>query len=146
MAGETINERGSWGLLQTATSTANTSFCAGSRITVATALNTGQESNYPLLDLKLTVSGSTPAAGGLVHVYRQNMADGTDQQPDPDPTYKHQYVGTFTMDATATSSEYYIFGIPNDDSSGEFWLENQDGTSTLTIGLSGRGRTYKAAS
>jgi hypothetical protein len=145
MAGETINERGSWANLQVAASTANAAFCAGARTTPAAALTTGQEANYPLLDLQLAVSSGTPAAGGLVHVYRRNKADGTNEQGVPDATNKHQYVGTFTMEATA-SSYYYIYGIPNDDPSATFYLENQDGVSTLTIALAGRGRTYKAAS
>src|SRR5210317_1151078 len=115
MAGETINERGSWATIQAAASTANAAFSAGSRTTIATALSTGQEANYPLLDLQLTVSVGTPAAGGVVHVYRRNKADGTNEQPVPDSAYKHQYVGTFTMDATAATTYYYIFGIPNDD-------------------------------
>jgi hypothetical protein len=145
MAGETINERGSWSNIQVAASVANAAFSAGARTTIAAALSTGQEANYPLLDLQLAVSVGTPAAGGLSHVYRRNKADGTNEQGEPDATNKQQYVGTFVMEATA-SSYYYIYGIPNDDPSATYYLENQDGVSTLTLALAARGRTYKAAS
>lgn len=145
MAGETIIEAGSWATIQAAASTSDGAFSAGSRTAISSALTTGDESDYPFLDLQLAVSSGTPTAGGLVHVYRRNKADGTNEQPAPDSANKQQYVGTFVMDATA-SSYYYIFGIPNDDPSATYYLENDDGTSTLTIALAARGRTYKAAS
>ena len=145
MAGETINERGSWVTIQAAGSTATAAFCAGSRTTIAAALTTGQEANYPFLDMQLTMSSGTVVSEDVVHVYRRNKADGTNEQPAPVSDYKHQYVGTFTMDDAAATSYCYIFGIPNDDPSATYYLENQ-GTNTLTIALACRGRTYKAAS
>ena len=143
MAGETINVRGAWATLQAAASTANGAFSAGSRTVISTALSTGDEADYPLMDLKLSVSSGTPAADGLVNVYRRNKAD-TDESPAPDSAFKSEYLGTFLMDATASSS-YYIYGLPNDDPEATLYIENQDGTSTLTIALKARGRTYKAA-
>jgi hypothetical protein len=143
MAGETINERGSFVNIQVAASTAAAAFSAGARTTIAAALTAGQESNYPLLDLQVDVSTGTIVADDVLHVYRRNKADGTNETPVPDATFKSQYMGTFLLDVGG--QYFYIFGLPNDDPSATFYLENA-ATNTLTVALAARARTYKAAS
>ena len=143
MSGETILALGTWATLQAAASTANGAFSAGTRTAISSALTTGSESDYPLLDLKLEVSSGTPAENGTVDVYLRGKAD-TDEEPAPSGDFKPHYLGSFVMDNTA-SSEYYLYAVPNLDPEGTLYLYNNDGTSTLTIALKGRARSYNAA-
>lgn len=146
MAGETINERGSWAVVQASDAMATGEFSTGTRTAISAALTTGQESNYPLLDFKLTLTAGTPTDGATMAVYRIPAADTT-ASPTPDDTsvYKAQYVGSFVMMDVA-GSVYYLFGVDNADPAATYLLENLDGTVTLTATLSARARTYKAAS
>ena len=141
-ANETLINLGTWATLQAAASTADGAFSAGTRTVVSTALSTGNEADWPLLDLKLAVSVGTPAAAGTVDVYLRGKAD-TDEEPAPDATdlgHSH-FLGSFVMHDTA-ASEYYLYGVPNLDKSGTLYLFNNDGVSTLTIALSGRARGF----
>lgn len=139
-ANELLLNFGTWATLQAAASTADGAFSAGSRTVIATALSTGNESEWPVLDLKLAVSSGTPAAGGVVDVYLRGKAD-TDEEPAPDATdlgHSH-YLGSFVMHDTG-SSEFYLYNVPNLDPDGTLYLLNNDGVSTLTIALKGRAR------
>ena len=140
--GDMITVRGSYATIQAATSTANGAFCSGSRTAIGTALAATVE-DYPLLDLKLAVSSGTPTENGKVDVYRI-PSDGTDAEPTPAGSFAPHYVGSFVMDNTA-STEYYIYGVSNVDQNDTFIMYNNDGTSTLTIALSARGRSVNQA-
>lgn len=144
MAGEAINVTGTWATIQAAASTANGAFSAGTRTTITAALTTGSEDDYPFLDFQLAVSSGTPTENGTVHVYRRSKADATNESPAPAGSFTQEYVGTFTMDNTA-SSYYYLYGVANVDKNATYYLYNDDGTSTLTIALKARGRTYNTA-
>jgi len=145
MANEALVTLGSWATLQAASSTADGAVSAGSTTVVETALSTGSEADYPLLDLKLTVSVGTPVAGDTVDVYLRGKAD-TNEEPDLDATdlgHSH-YLGSFVLHDTAASTYYYLYGVPNLDKKGAIKCVNNGG-ATLTIALSGRGRTYNQA-
>lgn len=146
MAGETIGERGSWVSILTAASVADAALSAASA-SIAASLTTGQESNYPLLDFQLDHTAGTIAANATVNLYARRSANGANAAPVPNVTdYLNDYVGTFKLDGGAAATSYaYISGVDNWDPSATFYMENKDGTSALTIGLSVRGRTYKAA-
>jgi len=148
MAGETINERGSWATVQASDAMAPGEFSTGAKTAISTALSTGQESNYPLLDFKLEITVGTPTDGDAMHVYRIPSADGSNaaETPDDSSVYKAQYVGSFIMMDVAPDQFCYLFGIDNSDPSATYLLENADGTVTLTAILKARARTYKAAS
>lgn len=141
MTGEAINVTGTWATIQAAASTANGAFSAGTRTAISAALTVGSEADYPLLDLQLAVSSGTPTENGTVKVYRRSKADGTNESPAPAGSFVQEYVGEFVMDNTA-SSYFYLYGIPNFDKNATYYLYNNDGTSTLTIALAARGRSY----
>jgi hypothetical protein len=142
MAGETIGSKGAYTNILTAATVANAAFSLEST-SIATALSVGAESDYPLLDFKLTHSATTPTTGDLFHLYVR-VSDGTDKAPAPVADFKQTYVGTFVMDNAATG-DYYLSGIPNDSPESTYYLEGAL-TATLTVALAVRGRTYKAAS
>lgn len=146
MAGETLGVRGSWATVQAADSMATGEFSTGSATAISTALTTGDESDYPLLDFRLTLSSGTPTDGATMSVFRIPKADGTTASPTPDNTsvYKAQYIGSFTMMDVA-SSVYYLFGVDNSDPLCTYILENNDATATLTGALAARGSSLKIA-
>lgn len=141
-ANEAIVTLGTWATLQAATSTADGAVCAGAVTPIETAFSTGNEADWPLMDLKLSVTSGTPSAGGTVDVYLRGKAD-TNEEPALDATdlgHSH-YLGSFVLHDTA-SSTFYLYGVPNLDKKGSLYMVNNDGASTLTIGLTGRARTY----
>jgi len=148
MSGETLNERGVWATIQASSAAATTEVFDGSKTNISTALSTGQESNYPLLDFKVEITSGTIGDGIAISIYRIPSADGSDAAATPDDTsvYKAQYVGSVIfMDETAPQYSY-LFGVDNSDPSAVYQMRNDDPTNTLTATLKARARTYKAAS
>jgi hypothetical protein len=141
MAGETIGVRGSFVSIISAASIADAAF-SGISTAIATALTTGNEADYPYLDFRLTITVNTPAATGLVNVYRRSNADGSGQEPAPSASSKRNFVGSFVLGATAPTTYWYLFGVDNADPSATYYIENADGVSALTCALGVRGRTY----
>jgi len=148
MAAESINAVGEFVVIQAASSTANGALSTGTRTTISSALTTAlgsvTEASYPILDFRLNVSVGTPTENGRVYVYRRSKADGVNESPAPLGSYKPDYVGSFTLDNTA-SSQYYYYSVNNVDKNATYYLENDDGTNTLTLELSARGRGYTTA-
>ena len=144
MAGETIRDSGAFVALITSAAVANAAFSAESSV-VSGVLTTGSEANYPLLDFQLTITSGTPAATGLVNLYRRPKADGTNKGNAPTATNKIQYVGTFVLAAIAPTTYYYLYGVDNADPAATYYAENADGVSSLTFAVAVRARTYKAA-
>jgi hypothetical protein len=139
MANETVQATGSFATAQAATSTGDGVLCTGSVTAIGTAIAT--EDLYPLLDFKLTISSGTPVVGGTVDIYRR-PSDGTNQSPAPVYTdFLTNYVGSITLDDTAATSYYYLYGVANPDPGDTYYMVNESG-ATLTIALSVRGRTY----
>ena len=144
MAGETLRTNGSFTSIIASAAVADDALSAESTA-IATALSTGDESDYPLLDFQLHHSATNAATDAYINLYRRSKADGTNQAPAPNTTdYLHDYVGSFRLDGGATGY-YYLFGVANDDPSATYYVENKDGTSSLTMQLYVRARTYKAA-
>ena len=142
MANEAIQATGSYATAQAASSTADTVLSAGAVTAIGTAIAT--EDLYPMLDFKLTLSVGTPVVGGTVDVYRR-PSDGTNQSPAPVAAdFLTNYVGTFTVDDTAVTTYYYLYGVSNPDPNDTYYMVNNIG-ATITIALSVRGRTYGTA-
>jgi len=144
MAGETIGARGSFTEIIASAAVADAAFSAESTA-ISAALTTSPDSDMPLLDFQAIVTSGTPAATGVMHLYRRAKADGTNKANVPSTTYKQTYVGTFVMDATAPTTYYYIFGVDNCDPDATYYVENADGVSSLTFSVKVRGRTYTGA-
>ena len=142
MAGETIGSKGTFTSIISAAAVANAAFSAESTA-ISTALATGSESDYPLLDFKLTMSSGSATTGDTVNLYRRST-DGTNKAPAPVSDFKHTYVGTFVLDNAAATSYYYLMGVDNGMPEATYYLE-ADTTNTLTYALAARSRTYKAA-
>jgi len=142
MSGETIGSKGAYTLIRAAAVVNDAAFSVESTA-ISAALSVGDESDYPLLDFKLVHSVTTPTTGDLFHLYVR-ISDGTDQAPAPVSDFKQTYVGTFTLDNEAPTKSYYVHGIPNDSPESTYYIEGEL-TSTLTVALWVRGRTYKAA-
>ena len=140
--GDVVNVKGTYATVQAAASTADGAISAGSTTSILAALGATEE-DYPLLDLKLTVSVGTPTLGGTINVYRQ-PSDGTNASPTTKTNYLQQYVGSFIIDDAAVTQYYYLYAVPNFDNNDTFVLENDSG-STLTIALAARGRSYNTA-
>ena len=142
MAGQIIKEvNNTFTSIQAATSTANNLMCTGARTTIAAALTTGSEADYPLLDFQLKVSSGTPTENGLIHVFRRSKADGTNEQEAPTTTYKPEPVATFIMANVAATTYYYAYGKDNADKNATYYMLNKDGSITLTIELLVRARS-----
>ena len=100
---------------------------AASNIFVAAdlaALTSTNNYNYPLADLVLYVAfGGTPAAGGTVNVYRQDLTiDGANGAPAPGSAFKSILVG-IVQPSGSTAAYYPIPNVPL-ASSCQFSLEN----------------------
>ncbi len=142
MAGETIYQKSAWADLQAAASTTDGNVSGGASTAISTAFG-ATAADYPLLDLKLSVTAGTPGANTTVDVYLQATADGT-TAPAPSATFDSIYIGSFLLDGSAATQHYYIFGAPNLNSEGSLLLKNSTG-ATITIGLRGRAKTYAPA-
>lgn len=140
--GDVITVRGTYATIQAAASTADGAVCGGSRTNIGAALAATEE-DYPLIDLKLTVSVGTPTVNTTVAVYRI-PDDGTNAAPTTTTTYKQVYVGSFVLIGSAPSQYYYIYGVPNVDQNDEYIMINNGG-ATLTIALAARGRSVNTA-
>jgi hypothetical protein len=141
MSGETIGTKGTYTSIISAATIANGAFSAESTA-IATALSTGSESDYPMLDFQLIHSATTPTTGDLFHLY-ERVTDGTNKAPAPVSDFKSTFVGTFVLDNAATGY-YYFTGAENHSPESTYYLE-ADVAATLTVALSVRSRTYKGA-
>ncbi len=141
MAGETIYQKSAWADLQAAASVTDGAVSAGTTTPINTAF--GAAADYPMLDLKLSLTVGTPIANTTVEVYLQATADTT-TAPPPTATFDSIYIGSFLLDGSAATQHYYIFDAPNLNSEGSLLLKNSTG-ATITIGLRGRAKTYTAA-
>ena len=142
MAGETIGFKGSFTSIVSAAAIADGAFSSESTA-ISSALTTGDESDYVLLDFQLIHSSGTATTGDVFNLY-QRSTDGTNKAPAPVSDFKQKYMGTFTLDNAAATSYYYLLGIPNNCPEATYYIE-ADTTNSLTVALSVRGRTYKAA-
>lgn len=140
--GDLVTVRGAYATLQASASVADGAVSAGSVTDIGTALAATVE-DYPLLDFKLTQSVGTPVTPGTVDVYRK-ASDGTNPAQTPTSTITHQYVGSFTLAATAATKYYYLYGVPNVDQNDTYYCRNKSG-ATLTFLLAGRGRSVNVA-
>lgn len=141
-ANEALVTLGTWATLQASDSVADGAVSGGTVTPVETAFSTGNEADWPLMDLKIAVTSGTPTAGGTVDVYLRGKAD-TDEEPALDATdlgHSH-YLGSFVLHDTA-SSTYYLYNLPNLDKKGSVYTVNNDGATTLTYALTGRARTF----
>jgi len=142
MQGDVVLARGAYATVQAATSTGDGALCTGARTNIGTALAATEE-DYPLLDLKLSVTVGTPTVNTTVDIYRI-PDDGTNAAPATTTTYLEQYVGSFVLIGSAPSQYYYIYGVPNVDQNDEYVMINNGG-ATLTIALAARGRSSNVA-
>lgn len=143
MAGETLRDSGSFVEIIASAAVANAAFSAESSV-ISSVLTTGAEANYPLLDFWCSITSGTPAATGLINLYRRPKSDGTNKGIAPSASNKVQYVGSFVLAATAPTTYYYLFGVENCDPAATYYAENADGVSSLTFSVKVRARTYKA--
>ena len=142
MSGESIRVLSGYKSVQAATSTANGAYSAGAVTALSGTNMTATEQGLPLLDFKIKVGAQTPAADGIVYVYRRN-SDGTDQSPAPSLTYERDYVANFQLAAVAAST-YYFYGAENVDKEAAYYLKNENG-EILTLELLVRSRGYNVA-
>ena len=142
MANEAHNQFSDYYSIQAAASTADDAYSAGAQTSVLTALG-ATDSKSPMLDFKVKVTVGTPAENGVIQLYRRN-SDGTDTTPAPSGNFTGDFVGSMTMDNTATST-YYHFRAVNVDPNCTYYMKNKDGVSALTIELFVRGATYAPA-
>ena len=107
---------------------------------VAGALSATEEI-YSTLDFKLQAE-TTHVADETVDLYRR-PSDGTNDAAAPTASYLHQYVGSFTLNGTA-STYYYLYGVANVDPEDTFYLvSNCAGSEDFSLDI--RGRTFAPA-
>lgn len=79
-----------------------------------------------------------PTAGAAIHLYeRKFMADGTNQGPVPDATYKNDYLGSFIVDVADVQQWLRIEGIPINYYGATYyveWLDGGAGTASISAG------------
>jgi len=116
----------------------NTSFSASGDVVSGGWAN---DDDAPLAIMVLTFQRASGTLSDGIHLYLRLLnIDGTTDEPQPDSSYKHHYVGTFVPDpnqANATDTSYALgpFRLPNVYTSQtyEFYIENQCG-QTMTAG------------
>jgi hypothetical protein len=132
--GDGINVRGAFATMQASASTLDGAFLASAPIDVATAIS--GEQDYFLVDFQ-SVAGAGSAFNGFLAVYKQTLGA-------PVPTVAHTsiFVGTMLLDVT--SGTYRLNGVPNEDPTDKYYIQNNTG-GTVIIDLQVRGRTYSTA-
>ncbi len=141
MANETLNAASSAYASCIGSAAIATDDVSATGSTIATALSTGSEDIYPLLDFKLKVTAGTVTAGDVINLYRR-PSDGTDQAPIPVETSAYtlqEYVGSFTL--VSNSETRYKSGVKNLHTGDLYYLHNT-GAASITMQLYVRGSTY----
>ena len=120
---------GTWNQIQASETVLSGAMSAG----VSTPVDTVNHSH--LLQFRLD---TTTAIAGDIHLYRRR-SDGTNTSPAPTASYKHEYVGTFKLDAAAGS--YFAGPVTNVDPNDQYYWFNDTGSS-ITGTLYGRTMEY----
>ena len=114
---------------------------------VDTALSSTNTLDYPVADIVLTVTfASAPTVLGQINLYRQSLnIVSTNDEPEPDTTYTHKFVGSFTVDAVTSAQYLEIAGVPLSKEC-NFIIENDtDQTSSANFDLDVKPWTFNAA-
>lgn len=98
--------------------------------------------------LKIQFSTVTSIENKVIGLYARPLdIDGTSDAPAPTATYAEKYIGSFTLQASAASTDQYLFifaeGLPP---KADYYLLNFSGqTASAGWSLKVTPRTYKAA-
>lgn len=125
-------------------------FSAGTKLTLAATGTTSSVSNgafaectdddrqssddagYPLGEFVLTTAAGgfsgAPTAGAVINLYEQKITDGTNDAPDPDSNYRHDYLGSFFVDPVDAQQRLALVA-PIYRQGAKYWIEWVDGGS-----------------
>jgi hypothetical protein len=143
MSGELIIQDGAAGFVSVATGlalSANVWAQVHATNTIA-ALFTAPEQNYPEFDMLVEVTTGTPAENDQLEVALRAKADASNESPAPSGDYGGNFLGTITLDNTA-SAPYYGFRLTNDDKLGTLYVKCP---TAVTISVSIRMRSVNSA-
>jgi len=95
------------------------------------------DAGYPLGEFVFTTAAggfsAAPTAGAVINLYEQKIADGTNDAPDVDANYKHDYIGTFVVDPADAQQRLAIIA-PIYRQGAKYWVEWVDGaTGTASV-------------
>ena len=140
MANESIRAVSAWFTAIGSSAPANGAMDTGARTAADAAAISANEKLYDLHDFEMVLASGTPTANNTVDLYR--IPNGNAAGRTPTPSYLHQYVGSFVLDA-ATGS-YYVYGVAVGDPKDTYITQNNGG-ATLTYSVNQRTRTVGVA-
>lgn len=78
---------------------------------------------------------AAPTTSGTVNIYEQTINSDGNDAPDVDANYKHDFIGSFTIDP-ADVAQYKAAVFPINHFGGKYWVEWLDngGTAQLSAG------------
>jgi len=95
---------------------------------------------YPLGEFVFTTAAggfsTAPTAGAVINLYEQKQPDGSNDAPDVDANYKHDYIGSFYVDPADAQQTLGLLA-PIWRQGAKYWIEWVDGgagTASLDAG------------
>lgn len=130
MANEVILSLGTELILAAAGSTSSIS--DGSIVECTQDTRTSADNaGYPLgiFEFSTAAGGfsTAPTAGALIHIYEQKINSDSNDAPDVDANYKHDYVTTFVVDPADAQQHFVSPPVAINQSGGKYWVEWVDG-------------------
>jgi hypothetical protein len=130
MANEALLNLGTELILETAGSSGSISdggYVECDSDTRTSADNTG----YPLGIFEFSTAAGAfsvaPTAGAAIHLYEQKINSDSNDAPDVDANYEHDYLWTFNVDPADAQQHFTTPPLPINRSGGKYWLKWVDG-------------------
>ena len=87
---------------------------------------------YPLGEFVFTTAAggfsAAPTAGAVINLYEQKIVDGTNDAPDVDGNYSHDFIGSFPVDPVDAQQRFALIA-PIYRQGAKYWIEWVDGGS-----------------
>lgn len=129
MANEVIIQAGTLLTLAATGTTGSISDGAFAECTDDTRASTDNP-GYPLGEFVFTTAAggfsAAPTAGAVINLYEQKLTDGTNDAPDVDASYKHDFIGSFQVDPADVQQRIAIIA-PIYRRGAKYWIEWIDG-------------------
>ena len=130
MANEALLNLGTELILETSASSSSIADAAFSECDSDNRQST-DDAGYPLgifeFSTETTGFSAAPTAGAAIHIYEQKINSDSNDAPDVDANFEHDYLWTFNVDPADAAQHFPSPPVPINRSGGKYWVKWVDG-------------------